>query len=181
MCRGAMRAVVVAVIAFPMSARAAPPARNDLCDQLKTFESAPLSTGRDAKPIRRYVEFQWSGNWMMGGYWGCRHSQDAVSKTFCAYLRDNTNQEFHAELPIRVLRCHGYVFPAQSTDWESWTSDIVLTRSDDRRVDMDVDLVPGTVDAAVRISAVPWSWVASGDDKALPPLKETPPLRTLKQ
>ncbi len=174
-------AAITALIAYPISTQAASSAKGDFCDQLRRFESAALSTGQDSKPIRRYIEFQWSGNWMMGGYWGCRPSQDAVSKTFCAYLRDNTNQEFYADLPIRVLRCHGYVFPGHSTDWADWASKIKLFQSDDRAVDMDVYLIPGTVDAAVRISAVPWSWLASADDKALPPLKETPPLRSPKQ
>jgi hypothetical protein len=56
-----------------------------------------------------------------------------------------------------------------------------LTDDEVRKVDMDVDLVPGTVDAAMRISAVPWPWTASEDDDAPPPLKETPPLSTSKE
>jgi hypothetical protein len=166
----------MAATAIPMSLHAASPPKDGLCEQLKLFEAAPLSTGGDAKPMRRFVEFQWTGNWLVGDPWGCVHTPDAMAKSFCAYLVGHTNQEFPNDLPIRVLRCHGYVFPGRGRAWSEWTSYIELAADDERSTDMDVHIIPGTVAAAVRISAVPWSWKASNDDKAPPALDRTPPI-----
>jgi len=79
-------------------------------------------------------------------------------------------------LPMRVLRCHGYVFPASSTSWRSWIADIGLSGSDDRTIDMEVYLGASAKDESIRISATPWSWVASADDKEPPRLEDAAPL-----
>jgi hypothetical protein len=166
---------VVAAFVVPVVAQAKGSSKDDLCGRLRAFEAAPFEVGSDGQPIRRFVEFQWSDSWLTGGTWGCRHTPDAVARSFCSYLIDNTNQEFSVALPWRVLKCHGYVFPSYSTDWNNWTADIVLRGSrDDRSLDLDVYLIHGSVDAAVRISAIPLR--PSRDDREPPSLKSTPPV-----
>jgi len=172
-----MRRVCVAIliaIYIPVSAMAAIGRDRELCDRLKSFEEAPFNNGSDGKPVRRFVEFQWSDSWLTGGPWGCRHTlDDTVSKSFCSYLMDDTNQEFSADLPMRILTCHGYVFPNYSSDWSDWTADIRLRGSaNERSLDLGIYLRHGTVDAAMRLSAIPNN--PGGDDHEPPPLKSTP-------
>jgi len=145
--------------------------RDGICAQLRVFEAAPFKLGGDGKPVRRWVAFEWKGHFP-GEYEDiCHHSADMAEKALCGYLILNTNQEFRAELPIRVLRCYGYAFPQFAQyDWAVSKAQFRLRgRMDDRRFLLNVESFPGEgADSAVWVSAVPEN--ASKDDRDPPPL-----------
>jgi hypothetical protein len=95
-------------------------AADALCAKLDEYAKAQWAERGDTIP-RHWVEFHWGNDpdpktiWS----WGCSHSKDESSVTFCQWLMKNTNQEFRSELPIRVQRCMGYGFPPKSvTEWQ---------------------------------------------------------------
>jgi hypothetical protein len=169
-----MRCLKLLIALWAMSvgcAAGASEASSDICEQLRILEANPLSTGEDGKPVRRWVEFRWWGDWIVNGGWGCRQSGDQTAKSVCTYLMDNTSREFRAELPIRILTCYGYGFPQfPQYDWSDWTATVRLHgRKDDRKVVMDVDLGGRkSLTSTVRVSVVPND--PGKDDQEPPPL-----------
>lgn len=150
-------AVVVLAMSLVWTSRAiASP--DDICEQLRVLETSPLTVVDDGKAVRRWVEFNWQGDWMVGGSWGCRHSHDKVGAAVCAYLMNHTSREFRASLPLRVLSCYGHSFPKYAQyDWTDWTASVKLHgQKDDRQMIMDIDLAARRSSAAtVRISVIP--------------------------
>ncbi len=148
-------------------------ASDDLCNHLRTLEASPLATADDGKAVRRWVEFRWWGQWMVGGGSGCRHSPDQVAAATCAYLMENTSREFRASLPLRVLSCYGYSFPKfPQYDWDDWTGVVKLHgQKSDRQMTMEVDLTGRKSPAStVRISVVPDNpSIADGEPPPLSP------------
>lgn len=102
-----------ALLAAPQTAQAA----EQLCDELNAFAAGQWSEPDDPAP-RHWVEFHrgvqadTANRWS----WGCRYSGDEASKALCDWLMDNTSREFHAALPVNVLKCLGNVTPEQATD-----------------------------------------------------------------
>jgi hypothetical protein len=107
-------------------------AADQLCAQLDAYAKAQWAEKGDSIP-RHWVEFHWGNDpdpntiWS----WGCSHSKDESSVSFCKWLMKNTNQEFRSELPIRVQRCMGYDFPPKSvTEWQ-FTDGVVRHQAPD--------------------------------------------------
>jgi hypothetical protein len=95
-------------------------AADPLCGKLIDYAKAQWAEKGGTIP-RHWVEFHWGNDsdpktiWS----WGCRHSKDQSSTSFCHWLVNNTNQEFRSELPIRVQRCMGYTFPSRAiSEWQ---------------------------------------------------------------
>ena len=160
-----------AVLAFAVGLAGHAGATDEICRQLQAFEAAPLKLGKDGAPSRRWVAFEWKG-YFPGNYEDiCHHSADKAEKLFCAYLIETTNQEFRADLPLRILHCYGYAFPPHAQyNWYVSKGEFRLHgRFDDRRLTLNVESLPGDgADSAVWISVIPES--VDEDDFTPPPL-----------
>lgn len=156
------RLELLATVAFAVSTGAgqAIAAPDDLCVELRNFETAPLEMGADNKPLRRSVTYYWIGPWLGEKMeWRCeRKSSAAAAVKLCGYLIHNVSNEFRARLPIRILECYGYKFAEYAHyDWSNWTATINLRgRTDDRYLLLEIDLGTNeTSNGAVRISVIP--------------------------
>lgn len=158
---------LAAVVLLSVPLQAATP--DELCARLRTFETAPLPKGE-----RRWVEFHWGYDQAAFLSWACRHSKDQLTKTTCDWLMAHTDQEFTMQLPLRIMKCHGYRFPKfASLDWKGIEGTIELRGASSRRVLLDLnyrDLPKG--EQAVRIS-VEDSNVRYDPDE-LPPIEPMP-------
>ncbi len=164
------RIALLALTVASWSTHAGAAGRDEICDQLQAFEAAPFKLGSDGALVRRWVAFEWKG-YFPGDYEDiCHHSADEAEKAFCSYLIQNTNQEFRADLPLRILHCYGYAFPRYAEyDWDVSKGHFRLHgRLDDRRLLLNVEALPGEGDSAIWISVVPNNVVE--DDKGPPPL-----------
>ena len=149
-------------------------ATDELCAKLDAYAKAQWAEKGDTIP-RYWVEFHWGNDPDPNSFWswGCRHSADASSVSFCKWLMENTNQEFRAELPIRVQRCMGYHFPPKAvTEWQFTDGAVRHQAPDGSWLVLEVSsqgMQPG--ESAVRISF-------DSVDRNLDP-DELPPIRTM--
>lgn len=138
------------VVAFLAACSTPAAAAGSLCEKLRTFErSEPPHAS-----LRSWFEFHWGIDRSAVWSWGCRHSDDKVSKDTCDWLMDHVNQEFSMALPQAMMGCYGYRFPRHADyDWSNLAGTIRLRGGADRRLVMDLeyrDLPDGEV--AVRVS-----------------------------
>lgn len=100
-------------------------AADELCDQLKSFEHTPLAKLADGGLQRRWIDFTWSppenlapNEIQIGATLRC-HGSDDTAKALCQYMLHHMSFEQVPALPLRVLRCEGYVSdrPASPRRW----------------------------------------------------------------
>ena len=169
-----MKRLRLSVAATLLVASASANAADALCAKLDDYAKAQWAARDDAIP-KHWVEFHWGNDpdpnaiWS----WGCSHSKDESSVSFCKWLMKNTNQEFRSELPIRVQRCMGYGFPLKSvTEWQFTDGVVRHQAADGSWLVLEVrsqGMRPG--ESAVRIS------LDSVDRKLVP--DELPPIRSM--
>ena len=125
-------------------------AATTLCDVIQNFEKA-VPAKADNPHERRWIEFHWGFDHSPDAMWswGCQHSAHLVAGETCAWLKDNTNQEFAMMLPQNIMACYGYRFPAQAAyDWSEMQGMITLHGLKGNRLLLDLnyhDLPKGEV------------------------------------
>lgn len=149
-------------------------AATTLCDVVKNFETA-VPAKIDNPRERRWISFHWGFDnspdtlWS----WGCQHSTQAIAGQTCAWLKDNTNQEFAMMLPQAIMACYGYRFPRHAeNDWSELKGTIALHGRNGNRLLLDLnyhDLPNGEV--AMRLA------VETEDGNYT--LEELPPIATM--
>lgn len=121
----------------------------------KTFQTLAQSAPEQADE-RPWIEFHWGIDHEQHSFWswGCRHSNDKVSKATCDWLMENTSHEFTMMLPLAVMSCYGYHLPKYASyDWSGIAGTIKLKQGDDYALVLDLDyrgLPDGEV--AIRVS-----------------------------
>jgi hypothetical protein len=150
-------------------------AADKLCAQLDSFVWAPFEKETSGKPKLRWIEYHWTGEWLISWGYECRHSDITAAQEFCRWLPENVSQEFPEFLPLRIMECEGSHFPRPFPQIGEWLFDINLAGrgipKNVETVELQVDMRDRKpLDQAIRLVVVPVGYTGSAHD--LPPLED---------
>ena len=162
-------AVLGLALALTMASAAAD---DEICSRLSAFEAAPQARSIDKLvPQRDWIELRWTGAWLSDEGWGweCTHTDSEASKALCAWLGSNTSMEFHANLPRRILGCHGSQFSRSIGTDTPWIQSISISpETGDEYMLLEIALSGHKGNDAIRYSV--FVGPAAEQKNPLPPL-----------